>query len=89
MAKAEKQMNKLSAGLASVDTRVAELKKNFEVLMKDAAQIKIDLEREQATIAVAGTLVDRLGGEFQRWSAQMETLAAELAQVYYLPTVFN
>lgn len=74
-------MNKLSAGLANVDSRVAELKKNFEFLMKDAAQIKIDLDREQETIQVAGTLVERLGGEFERWNRQMETLSEELAQV--------
>lgn len=41
--KAEKQMEKLSKGLKSVDKKVQELKENFEVLMKDATQIKIDL----------------------------------------------
>lgn len=49
MNKAEKQMDKLSKGLETVDERVAELKQNFEVLMKEATQIKIDLDKEQAS----------------------------------------
>ncbi|GMT29047.1 hypothetical protein PFISCL1PPCAC_20344, partial [Pristionchus fissidentatus] len=62
--KAEKQMEKISKGLVTVDQQVAELKRNFEVLMKEATTIKVDLEREQEVIKVAGTLVERLGGEF-------------------------
>lgn len=40
-------MAKLSKGLRTVDEKVADLKANFEVLMKDATQIKIDLDKEQ------------------------------------------
>ena len=58
-------MDRLSKGLKTLDTKVEALKENFEVCMKDAAQIKIDLDNEQAIIAVAKTLVDRLGGEFE------------------------
>lgn len=31
----------------TVDSQVAELKERFEVLMKEATQIKVDLEKEQ------------------------------------------
>ncbi|TKR92932.1 hypothetical protein L596_007488 [Steinernema carpocapsae] len=79
--KSEKQMDKLSKGLETVDARVAELKANFEFLMKDATQIKIDLDKEQATIKVAGTLVDRLGSEFSRWQEQMNNLQQQMDQV--------
>ena len=74
-------MDQLSKGLKTIDKKVDSLKANFEVLMKEATQIKIDLDKEQATIAVAGTLVDRLGGEFTRWQEQMHTLQQELDQV--------
>uniref|UniRef100_A0A914XX81 Cytoplasmic dynein 2 heavy chain 1 n=1 Tax=Panagrolaimus superbus TaxID=310955 RepID=A0A914XX81_9BILA len=79
--KAEKQMDQLSKGLKSIDKKVESLKANFEVLMKEATQIKIDLDKEQATIVVAATLVDRLGGEFTRWQEQMHTLQQELDQM--------
>ncbi|KAK6729949.1 hypothetical protein RB195_006788 [Necator americanus] len=81
LSRAEKQIQKLSQGLLTVDEKVAGLKEKFEVLMKEATQIKIDLEKEQDTIKVAGTLIDRLGGEFTRWEAQMEALSQEMGNV--------
>ncbi|EJD73854.1 cytoplasmic dynein 2 heavy chain 1, variant [Loa loa] len=75
---AEKQMEKLSKGLRTVDERVAELKHNFEVHMKEATQIKIDLDKQQETIDVAGTLIDRLSGEYGRWQEQIGSLQNEL-----------
>lgn len=44
-------MKKLSKGLETVDERVVELKKNFEEHMKEAAQIKIDLEKEHVILS--------------------------------------
>ncbi|VDK75265.1 unnamed protein product, partial [Onchocerca ochengi] len=87
--KAEKQMEKLSKGLETVDEQVTKLKNNFEAHMKEATQIKIDLDKEQAsldgfhlnyfeTINVAGTLVDRLSGEYGRWQEQISNLQNEL-----------
>lgn len=43
-------MDKLSKGLQTVDEKVAELKRNFEELMKEATSIKIDLDREQVHV---------------------------------------
>lgn len=47
--------------------------------MKEATEIKLELDREQATIVVAGKLVERLGGEYARWQEQMKLLERELA----------
>ncbi|WKX91874.1 hypothetical protein Q1695_010144 [Nippostrongylus brasiliensis] len=81
LTKAEKQIDKLSKGLLTVDEKVAALKERFEGLMKEATQIKIDLEKEQNNIKVAGTLVDRLAGEFSRWQLQMKSLSEEMDNV--------
>ncbi|KAK0416096.1 hypothetical protein QR680_012296 [Steinernema hermaphroditum] len=81
LSKSERQMEKLAKGLETVDAKVADLKTKFEVLMKDATQIKIDLDKEQATIAVAGTLVERLGSEFSRWQEQMNDLQEQMDQL--------
>lgn len=43
-------MEKLSKGLETVDERVTELKQNFEMHMKEATQIKIDLDKQQASL---------------------------------------
>ncbi|CAI2310079.1 unnamed protein product [Caenorhabditis sp. 36 PRJEB53466] len=79
--KAEKQMENLSKGLQSVDEVVGELKRKFEVLMKEATQIKVDLDREQETIRIAGTLVESLSGEFERWKVQIESLREEQSKM--------
>ncbi|CAK5016310.1 unnamed protein product [Meloidogyne enterolobii] len=78
---AEKQMASLSKGLKTVDKRVESLKSNFEVYMKEATEIKIGLEREQATLVVASTLVERLGDEYTRWQQQSKQLETELATI--------
>uniref|UniRef100_A0A0N5CE75 Cytoplasmic dynein 2 heavy chain 1 n=1 Tax=Strongyloides papillosus TaxID=174720 RepID=A0A0N5CE75_STREA len=76
--KSKNQMENLSKGLLTVDAKVVQLKENFEELMKEATQIKLDLEKEQAIIGTAETLVKRLEGEYQRWREQNEILQKEL-----------
>uniref|UniRef100_A0A914HVR0 Cytoplasmic dynein 2 heavy chain 1 n=1 Tax=Globodera rostochiensis TaxID=31243 RepID=A0A914HVR0_GLORO len=78
---AEHQMERLSKGLKSLDKKVTGLKTNFESCMKEATEIKIELDREQATIVVAGKLVERLGGEYSRWQQQQKVLEDELRTV--------
>uniref|UniRef100_A0A183BTS1 Cytoplasmic dynein 2 heavy chain 1 n=1 Tax=Globodera pallida TaxID=36090 RepID=A0A183BTS1_GLOPA len=78
---AEHQMERLSKGLKSLDKKVTGLKTNFESCMKEATEIKIELDREQATIVVAGKLVERLGGEYSRWQQQQKVLEDELKTV--------
>ncbi|ETN70303.1 hypothetical protein NECAME_14878 [Necator americanus] len=64
LSRAEKQIQKLSQGLLTVDEKVAGLKEKFEVLMKEATQIKIDLEKEQVEryALVTAAFVTYLGG---------------------------
>lgn len=81
MTAAERQMQQLSKGLKSLDKKVDELKANFEVCMKEATEIKLELDREQATILVASRLVERLGGEYTRWQEQQKQLEMELRTV--------
>lgn len=92
-------MQKLSKGLATVDEQVAALKERFETLMREATQIKIELDKEQVsilsqssheslviqeTIGSAGKLVERLAGEFKRWNEQTTILDNEMGQVLRL-----
>ncbi|VDN08033.1 unnamed protein product [Thelazia callipaeda] len=78
LSEAENQMKKLSKDLETVDEQVAKLKHTFEARTEEATQIKIDLDKEQNTIRVAGTLVDRLSGEYNRWQQQLDGLQKEL-----------
>ncbi|CAJ0574308.1 unnamed protein product, partial [Mesorhabditis spiculigera] len=52
LSKAEKQMDKLSKGLVTVDEQVAELKARFEGYMKEATHIKINLDKEQIELGI-------------------------------------
>ena len=64
-------MGKLSSALGEVDRKVAQLRNRFESLTKEAAELKIKLDRENETIHAAETLVSKLEGEFQRWNQQV------------------
>ena len=69
--KAESRMEKLSRALDEVDQKVASYRHKFETLTKEAAELKIKLDRENETIQAAETLVTKLDGEYQRWSQQV------------------
>lgn len=43
----------------------------FEKRTQEAAQLKMELDKAQETIAAAETLVGKLDGEFKRWSGQV------------------
>uniref|UniRef100_A0A2C9KF65 Dynein heavy chain coiled coil stalk domain-containing protein n=1 Tax=Biomphalaria glabrata TaxID=6526 RepID=A0A2C9KF65_BIOGL len=68
--KVESRMSKLSQALGEVDRKVATLRNRFETLTKEAAELKIKLDRENETIDAAETLVTKLEGEYQRWNQQ-------------------
>ncbi|KAK3801155.1 hypothetical protein RRG08_006872 [Elysia crispata] len=76
--KAESRMAKLSKALGEVDRKVASLRNRFESLTKEAAELKIKLDRENETIEAAETLVSKLEGEYQRWNQQVGELSSEL-----------
>jgi uncharacterized protein YoxC len=69
--KAESRMDKLKRALDEVDAKVASLRNRFETLTKEAAELKIRLDKENETIQAAETLVTKLEGEYQRWSRQV------------------
>ena len=70
--KAEARMSRLGAELAEVDRKVAGLKQRFENLTKEAAELKIKLDKENETIEAAENLVSKLDGEHQRWNQQVK-----------------
>lgn len=64
-------MDKLKRALDEVDAKVTSLRNRFETLTKEAAELKIKLDKENETIQAAETLVTKLEGEYQRWSRQV------------------
>ena len=70
-------MEKLKRALDEVDAKVASLRNRFETLTKEAAELKIKLDKENETIQAAETLVTKLEGEYQRWSRQVRTVRGE------------
>ena len=71
--KAEARMARLGEALGEVDRKVAGLKQRFENLTKEAAELKIKLDKENETIIAAETLVTKLDGEHQRWNEQVRS----------------
>lgn len=58
--------------------KVAEYKKRFEKLNMEATKLKMELEKEQETIANAENLIGKLDGEYQRWNAQVGQMGADV-----------
>ncbi|XP_056634261.1 cytoplasmic dynein 2 heavy chain 1 [Diorhabda sublineata] len=75
---AQNQLGELSAGLSDVDATVAKLKEQLSVYTKEAAEIEIDLNRAQSTLAAAEGLVGKLGNEYYRWKKQLQELSQEI-----------
>ncbi|XP_053400577.1 cytoplasmic dynein 2 heavy chain 1-like [Mercenaria mercenaria] len=79
--KAESRMEKLSRALDEVDQKVAQYRHRFETLTKEAAELKIKLDKENETIIAAETLVSKLDGEYTRWNSQVGELDMELKEL--------
>lgn len=71
MKNAEVQLQELSTGLSNVDATVAKLKNNLLVYTKEAAELEIDLNKVQNTLATAENLVGKLKDEYERWQQQV------------------
>ncbi|CAG5115632.1 unnamed protein product, partial [Candidula unifasciata] len=75
----EQEQNELrSQAVGEVDRKVASLRTRFETLTKEAAELKIKLDKENETIEAAETLVSKLEGEYRRWNQQVGELSSEL-----------
>ena len=79
--KAESRMAKLSRALSEVDNKVADLRNRFETLTKEAAVLKIKLDKEKETIEAAELLVSKLDGEYQRWNIQVRIFSDVIMRV--------
>ena len=82
--RSEKRLVKLGKVLEALDLKVQEMKSRFELLTTEAAKLRIEVEREEDTIAAAGNLVGKLEGEHRRWSDQVQELAEELKQLPWM-----
>lgn len=67
-------MGELSAGLLDVDAKVAILKGQLTTYTKEAAEVEIQLNKAQATLAAAEGLVGKLNEEYERWQQQVSRL---------------
>ena len=74
-------MAKLSRALSEVDNKVADLRNRFETLTKEAAVLKIKLDKEKETIEAAELLVSKLDGEYQRWNIQVRIFSHVITRV--------
>ena len=74
-------MAKLSRALSEVDNKVADLRNRFETLTKEAAVLKIKLDKEKETIEAAELLVSKLDGEYQRWNIQVRIFSDVIMRV--------
>ena len=74
-------MAKLSRALSEVDNKVADLRNRFETLTKEAAVLKIKLDKEKETIEAAELLVSKLDGEYQRWNIQVRIFSGVIMRV--------
>ena len=64
-------MAKLQQELDKVDKKVATLRATFEQRTTEATKLKVELEKVQATLAEAESLVTKLEKEHQRWNDQV------------------
>ena len=64
-------MAKLQHELDKVDKKVAKLRSTFEQRTTEATKLKVELEKVQATLAEAETLVSKLEKEHERWNNQV------------------
>lgn len=77
-------MARLGEALGEVDRKVAGLKQRFENLTKEAAELKIKLDKENETIEAAETLVTKLDGEHQRWNEQVQLVVSFLTNAGFM-----
>jgi dynein heavy chain 2, cytosolic len=75
------KMTTVGSELSKVDDRVAALRKTFEETTTEAAKLKIELEKAEATMHSAQALVSKLENEYHRWNNQVSELQKQLDQL--------
>ena len=81
LAKSEKKLVKLGHALESLDRKVAEMRARFEQCTTEAAKLRLEVEKQEETIAAAENLVGKLEGEHKRWADQVNHLNNEVQQL--------
>ena len=59
--------------IGKLSDRIDILQASFQQLTEEAAVLKIDLNRLSERLKVAQVLVEKLEGEYNRWSSQVPT----------------
>ena len=71
---AREQLANNSAELKVIDDRVAELKKEFAEMTREAESLKVGLRATEAIVKKAQDLLDKLSGERTRWETTVGVL---------------
>lgn len=79
--KVTSKITTVGAELNRVDDRVALLRKTFEETTKEAAKLKLELEKAEETMNSAQNLVGKLENEYHRWNNQVAELQKQLDQL--------
>ncbi|XP_017891098.1 cytoplasmic dynein 2 heavy chain 1 isoform X2 [Ceratina calcarata] len=73
---AEAQIDKLAAGLSTVESRVAQLQEELAEHSRGAAALQLRAEATEARLVTARSLLQKLDTEHRDWQAQLEELTA-------------
>ncbi|KAG5188873.1 dynein heavy chain, N-terminal region 2-domain-containing protein [Tribonema minus] len=76
--KAQARLTECEDELAGLDGRVRALKEEFGARTREAETLRAGLEKAQATLDKAQSLLGQLGGEQERWKCQAKSLSLEL-----------
>lgn len=76
MTAAETQLGKLSEGLNTVESRVAQLQKELAEHTRGAAELQLRTEATEASLSTARALLQKLDTEHRDWQSQYQELTA-------------
>ena len=79
--KSEQHLIKLTKDLEVLDKEVSEMRIKFEQRTNETAELKLEVKKEEEIIAAAENLVEKLKGEHERWTQQVEELNIEMKQL--------
>ena len=81
LAKSETKLVKLGRALENLNKKVAEMRARFEQCTTEAAKLRLEVDKQEETIAAAENLVGKLEGEHKRWADQVNQLNDKVQQL--------
>lgn len=81
LAAAEAQLGKLTTGLNTVESRVAQLQKELAEHTRSAAELQLRTESAEASLSTARALLQKLDTEHRDWQTQFQELTARKEQL--------